>query len=115
MRRYVAVLHYRVAGTDSCLHGGVNMASDDSPARYLTTAEAAEYLRYSRADAFLRAWRQRGLPLFRRPGGHYLIASEDLERFVCRIGSRAHMGQHVWRRPGREPSGGGGAAAQGAY
>ena len=75
--------------------GVSSMASDDSPARYLTTVEAAQYLRYSRADAFLRAWRQRGLPLYQRPGGHYLVASKDLERFVCRIGSQAHMGQHV--------------------
>ena len=67
----------------------------DLPARYLTTSEAAASLRYSRADSFLRAWRARGLPLYQRPAGHYLIASKDLDRFVCRIGSQVHMGEHV--------------------
>ena len=33
--------------------GASNMTNADSPTRYLTTAEAAEYLRYSRADVFL--------------------------------------------------------------
>ena len=58
------------------------MATDDSLARYLTTAEAAEFLRYSRPDSFLRAWRAKGLPTYRRPGGHHLVAIDDLDRFV---------------------------------
>ena len=71
------------------------MTNDDPTTRYLTTAAAAEHLGYSRPDSFLRAWRARGLPLYQRPGGHYLVSTDDLERFLCRVGSQVHMGQHV--------------------
>ena len=73
--------------------GASNMTSDDSPARYLTTAEAAEYLRYSRADAFLRAWRARGLSLYQRPAGHYLVSLDDVDRFLRPVGSQVDVGQ----------------------
>jgi hypothetical protein len=43
---------------------------------------ACDRLGYSWPDSLLRAWRARGLPLYRRPGGHYLLALADLARFV---------------------------------
>jgi hypothetical protein len=61
----------------------------DGLARYVTTREACDFLGYCRPDSFLRAWRARGLPLYQRPGGHYLVASGDVERFVRRLDSRS--------------------------
>ncbi len=59
-------------------------ADTDTEMEYLTTREACRRLGYSRPDSFLRAWRARGLPLYRRGAafGQYLVAVSDLERFV---------------------------------
>jgi hypothetical protein len=48
----------------------------------MTARQACDRLGYSRPDSLLRAWRARGLPLYRRPGGHYLLALVDVARFV---------------------------------
>ena len=48
----------------------------------MTTRQACDRLGYSRPDTFLRAWKARGLPLYRRPGGHYLVAVADLAGFI---------------------------------
>ena len=66
---------------------GVSNMTTDSPTRYLTSREACHRLGYSRPDSFLRAWRTHGLPLYQRPGRHYLVACDDLERFVRRADS----------------------------
>ena len=69
--------------------------SDGYAGSFLTSRQACDRLGYSRPDSFIRAWRARGLPLYRRPGGHYLVAGEDLERFVRRMDSRAHPVQRA--------------------
>ena len=48
----------------------------------MTSREACDRLGYSRPDSFLRAWRAAELPLYRRPGGHYLVAWDDVEEFL---------------------------------
>ena len=50
--------------------------------KFLTSRAACDVLGFSRPDAFVKNWRAAGLPLYRRPGGHYLVAQKDLERFV---------------------------------
>ena len=50
--------------------------------RFITTREACDQLGYSRPDSFLRAWRAAGLPLRKRPGGHYLVSWNDVETFL---------------------------------
>jgi hypothetical protein len=58
------------------------MTTDSNTRAYLTARQACDRLGYSRPDSPLRAWRARGLPLYRRPGGHYLLAVADLAQFV---------------------------------
>ena len=70
------------------------MTTNSNTRAYLTTRQAADRLGYSRPDSLLRAWRARGLPLYRRPGGHYLLSREDLVRFVQPAAARGHTGQH---------------------
>ena len=62
---------------------------------YLTTRQATDMLGYSRPDSFLRAWRARGLPLYQRPGGHYLVSRGELDGFL-------HCVKHT---PVRQPDG----------
>ena len=50
--------------------------------QFLTSREACDRLGYARPDAFLRAWKAAELPLYRRPGGHYLVAWDDVEAFL---------------------------------
>ena len=50
---------------------------------FLTTREAADLTCYSRADSFTRAWRARGLPVYRRGGTRLLVSREDVRRFVA--------------------------------
>ena len=50
--------------------------------QFLTSREACDRLGYSRPDSFLRAWRAAELPLYRRPGGHYVVAWDDVEDFL---------------------------------
>jgi excisionase family DNA binding protein len=59
--------------------------SDATPQSYLTTREACDRLGYSRPDSLMRAWRARRLPIYRRPGGHYLLSWDDVRRFVQRV------------------------------
>ena len=54
----------------------------EDPPEFLTTREACELLGYSRPDSFLRAWRASGLPLYRRGTGFYLIACDDVGKFL---------------------------------
>ena len=61
---------------------GVVMEPKDELRRYLTAAEAAERVGYARPDSFRRAWVREKLPLYRRPGGTYLVDREDLRSFV---------------------------------
>ena len=58
------------------------MTTESNTRAYLTARQAADRLGYSRPDSLLRAWRAKGLPLYRRPGGHYLLAVADLARLV---------------------------------
>jgi len=67
------------------------MANTDAARQtYLTTREACRALGYSRPDSFLRAWRARGLPLYQRPGGHFLLNREDVSCFVRLVKVREH-------------------------
>ena len=52
--------------------------------RFVTAAEAADLLSFSRPDSFVRSWKAAGMPIFRRPSGRILVAEADLERFVSR-------------------------------
>ena len=59
------------------------MTNDELGAmEFLTAREAADLTGYSRADSFTRAWRRRGLPIFRRAGARLVVRREDLRRFV---------------------------------
>jgi hypothetical protein len=55
----------------------------NSHSEMLTTAEAADRLRYSSTASFRRAWRRANLPLFPQLGsGRWLVAVKDVERFL---------------------------------
>ena len=71
------------------------MKTADTTPSYMTTREACERLGYARPDSFLRAWRAAGLPEYKRPGGHCLVAREDVNRFVRRADSRAATGAGI--------------------
>ena len=64
------------------------MKTSDTTPSYMTTREACERLGYARPDSFLRAWRAAGMPEYKRPGGHCLVARGDLDRFVRRADSQ---------------------------
>jgi excisionase family DNA binding protein len=70
------------------------MTTESNTRAYLTTRQACHRLGYTRPDSLLRAWRARGLPLYRRPGGHYLLSREDVGRFVQPAAASGHTGQH---------------------
>lgn len=56
------------------------MAAPSSP--YLTLKEAADYLRYSSAEALLKAIRPQGIPHVKR-GRSYLFLPEQLDRWLA--------------------------------
>lgn len=59
-------------------------SADSSPARFLTTREAAERLGVT-VNA-LKAWiREERLPALRTPGGHHRISESDLTEFQKRL------------------------------
>ena len=58
-------------------------AEGSEVAQFLTSREACDRLGYSRPDSFLRAWKAAQLPLYRRPGGHYLVALDDVAEFLA--------------------------------
>ena len=60
----------------------------DSESKFMTTRQVCDELGYSRPDSFTRAWRARGLPLYRRAGGRLLIERKDLGRFVQPVRER---------------------------
>jgi hypothetical protein len=84
------------------------MTTDSTTGAYLTARQACDRLGYSRPDSLLRAWRARGLPLYRRPGGHYLLDLKDVGRFVQPAAARGHTGQHGQARCGLKPASDGG-------
>ena len=58
-------------------------ADGDSHSEMLTTAEAADRLRYSSTTSFRRAWRRADLPLFPQlDSGRWLVRVADVERFL---------------------------------
>ena len=55
----------------------------NSHSEMLTTAEAADRLRYSSTTSFRRAWRRAGLDLLPQlTSGRWLVRVEDVEKFV---------------------------------
>jgi hypothetical protein len=70
------------------------MATDSNTGTYLTARQASNRLGYSRPDSLLRAWRARGLPLYRRLGGHCLLSRDDVSRFVQPAAASGHRSGH---------------------
>ena len=52
---------------------------------FVLAHRVSDGLGYSTPRSLLRAWRSAQLPLWRRPGGQYLLDRADLGRFIVKV------------------------------